>query len=102
MNNSPLRIGIAGLGTVGAGTIKLLNQQASLIGMRCGRDITVTAVSARDKSKNRGVDLSGYNWHDDPVALASDCLLYTSDAADDSLRVDLGGRRIIKKQIESS
>ena len=25
------------------------------------------------------------------------CLLYTSDAADDSLRVDLGGRRIIKK-----
>ena len=27
------------------------------------------------------------------------CLLYTSDAADDSLRVDLGGRRIIKKKI---
>mgnify|MGYP003687597575 CR=1 FL=1 len=26
------------------------------------------------------------------------CLLYTSDAADDSLRVDLGGRRIIKKK----
>jgi homoserine dehydrogenase len=72
LSNSPLRIGIAGLGTVGAGTIKLLNQQASLIAMRCGRDITVTAVSARDKSKDRGVDLSGYNWHDDPVALASD------------------------------
>ena len=30
--------------------------------------------------------------------LAYSCLLYTSDAADDSLRVDLGGRRIIKKK----
>ena len=29
------------------------------------------------------------------------CLLYTSDAADDSLRVDLGGRRIIKKNKSS-
>ncbi len=72
MSNSPLRIGIAGLGTVGAGTLKLLNQQASLISLRCGRDITVTAVSARDRSKDRGVDLSKYNWHDDPVGLASD------------------------------
>ena len=32
----------------------------------------------------------------------SGCLLYTSDAADDSLRVDLGGRRIIKKIFFSS
>ena len=31
------------------------------------------------------------------AAKAGACLLYTSDAADDSLRVDLGGRRIIKK-----
>lgn len=67
-----MRIGIAGLGTVGAGTIKLLESQAALISLRCGRDIKVTAVSARDKAKDRGVDLSGYKWHDDPVGLASD------------------------------
>ena len=31
------------------------------------------------------------------IMASTACLLYTSDAADDSLRVDLGGRRIIKK-----
>ena len=72
MNNSPLRIGIAGLGTVGAGTIKLLNKQASLISMRCGRDIKVTAISAIDRSKNRGVDISKFTWHNNPISLASD------------------------------
>ncbi|MBB5374088.1 homoserine dehydrogenase [Acidocella aromatica] len=68
----PLRVGIAGLGTVGAGVVKLLAQQAELITARAGRPITVTAVSARDRNRDRGVSLDGLIWHDDPLALAWD------------------------------
>lgn len=60
--STPLRIGIAGLGTVGAGTLQLLKQNAAMIRERCGREVVVTAVSARDKNKNRGLDLSGIRW----------------------------------------
>lgn len=67
-----LRIGIAGLGTVGGGVAKLLRDQANLLAARCGRTIRVTAVAARDKAKDRGVDLSGCRWHDDARALAGD------------------------------
>ena len=49
-----LRIGIAGLGTVGAGTLHLLNTHYELIAQRCGRPVLVTAVSARDRRKDRG------------------------------------------------
>ena len=66
-----LRIGIAGLGTVGAGVIRLLNTNRDLIAARAGRAITVTAVSARDRNRNRGVDLSAYAWEDDMAALAA-------------------------------
>jgi homoserine dehydrogenase len=72
LSNSPLRVGIVGLGTVGIGTVKLLSQQASLISLRAGREIVVTAVSARDVEKNRGIDLSRFRWHENPVDLASD------------------------------
>lgn len=68
----PLKIGIAGLGTVGAGVVKLLAAQAELIKARAGRPIIVTAVSARDKNRDRGVKLDGLNWHEDAVALAND------------------------------
>ena len=66
----PLNIAVAGLGTVGAGTLKLLAQQAALLEGRCGRAIRVVAVSARDKSRARGVSLDGMQWFDDPVAMA--------------------------------
>ncbi|MGO4705350.1 homoserine dehydrogenase [Microvirga sp. 2MCAF38] len=66
----PFRIGIAGLGTVGASVIQILGRQADELTQRCGRSILVTAVSARDKAKNRGLDLSAYRWFDDPVRLA--------------------------------
>lgn len=72
MTATGLRIGIAGLGTVGAATCRLLAEQADLLARRCGRRLTVTAVSARDRGRSRGVDLAGLRWHDDARALAED------------------------------
>ncbi len=74
MPNSPrpLSIGIAGLGTVGGGVLTMLRQNADLIAARAGRPIAVTAVSARDRGRDRGVPLTGLRWYDDPVALAAD------------------------------
>ena len=71
MTADPLRLGIAGLGTVGAGVLKMVHKNAALIALRTGRNIMVTAVSAQSRTKNRGVDLSGFAWEDDPVALAT-------------------------------
>ncbi|MEO9574573.1 MAG: homoserine dehydrogenase [Tateyamaria sp.] len=68
--NAPLRLGIAGLGTVGIGVVKIVRQHAAMLSMRTGRDITITAVSARSRDKDRGFSLSAYAWEDDPVALA--------------------------------
>jgi homoserine dehydrogenase len=67
---NPLRLGIAGLGTVGVGVIRMLETHAGLIAARAGQSLEITAVSARSKAKDRGVDLAGYAWEDDPVALA--------------------------------
>jgi len=66
-----LNIAIAGLGTVGAGVLKILNQHADMLSARCGRALVVTSVSARDRNKDRGVDLSGLDWFEDPVELAT-------------------------------
>lgn len=66
----PLRIGLAGLGTVGVGVIRLLETNRDLITARAGRPLEVVAVSARDRRRARGVDLAAYGWEDDPVALA--------------------------------
>ena len=62
--NSTLRIAIAGLGTVGAGTLQLLERQAEPLALRAGRRIVVAAVSARDRRRDRGVDLSAVRWYD--------------------------------------
>ncbi|TCI00381.1 homoserine dehydrogenase [Roseococcus sp. SYP-B2431] len=69
---SPLKLGVAGLGTVGAGVLTLLRGNAELIAARAGRPIEVVAVSARDRKRDRGLALSGLAWHDDAVALAAD------------------------------
>jgi len=66
-----LRVGIVGLGVVGAETVRTLAGHADLIAARCGQPVRVTEVSARDRSKDRGVDLSGFVWRDDPLAIAA-------------------------------
>jgi homoserine dehydrogenase len=68
--SEPLRLGIAGLGTVGAAVIRLLDAQARDLAARTGRAIVVTGVSARDASRDRGLDLKTIQWFDDPVELA--------------------------------
>lgn len=65
-----LRVGIAGLGTVGASVAKVLADKAAELKRQCGRPIVVAGVSARDRNRDRGVDLSGAAWFDDPVELA--------------------------------
>ncbi|MEL6878725.1 MAG: homoserine dehydrogenase, partial [Pseudomonadota bacterium] len=69
---TPLRIAIAGLGTVGAGVIRLLETNRELIAARAGRAIEVVSVSARDRSKDRGIDMSAYQWTDDMMAMGTD------------------------------
>ncbi len=65
-----LRLGIAGLGTVGAGVLKIVANNGDLLGARSGQKLEITAVSARSRKRDRGVDLSGMQWFDDPVELA--------------------------------
>ncbi len=68
--STPLRLGIAGLGTVGAGVVRIIQNQADLLASRAGRPVDITAVCARDRKKDRGVPLDEYEWEDDPVSLA--------------------------------
>jgi homoserine dehydrogenase len=90
--NAPLRIGVAGLGTVGAGTVRLLREHGGLLAERCSRSIVIGAVSARDRGRDRGIDLSGLRWCDDPLALAGD--------ADVDVVVELiGGADGVAKQL---
>jgi homoserine dehydrogenase len=66
-----LKIALAGLGTVGGGVVRLLDANADLIARRAGRPIEIVAVSARDRSKDRGVDLSRFRWVDDMGEMAA-------------------------------
>jgi len=67
----PLRIGVAGLGTVGVGLLKLLDAQADLLERRCGRRLLVSAVSARRRERARGIDISALAWCANPAELAA-------------------------------
>ncbi len=69
---APRKIAIAGLGTVGAGVIRLLTTNSALIEQRCGRPLRVTAVSARERRRERGVSLDGIAWFDDAVQMAAE------------------------------
>ena len=67
----PLRLGIAGLGTVGVGVVRIIRKQAALLAARTGREIIISAVSARDAGKDRGINLAPFEWEQDVVALAT-------------------------------
>ncbi len=65
------RIGIAGLGTVGASVFRLLCGHRELLRARTGRLFEIRGVSARHRRRERGLDLAGVEWFDDPRALAA-------------------------------
>ncbi len=96
---SPLRIGIAGLGTVGAGVVKLMAEHGRLLSLRGGRPLKLVAVSARRKAKKRDIDLTSVRWETDPLALA--------DAPDIDVVVELIGgsggvaRRLVQRALRS-
>ncbi len=69
---APLKVGIAGLGTVGADVVSLIEEQARVLSARSGRGIKVVAVTARSKAKKRNVNLRGIAWAKSPLALATD------------------------------
>ena len=71
MPPAPQRLGLAGLGTVGTGVRGLIERHGDLIEARAGRPVRITAISARNRQKDRGIDLTPYVWEDDPVALAA-------------------------------
>jgi homoserine dehydrogenase len=72
MMGSPLKVGLAGLGTVGASVLRLLAEQREALTARCGRPIDAVAVCARSRDMDRGLDLDGMRWIDNPVTLARD------------------------------
>jgi homoserine dehydrogenase len=68
---APLKVGIAGLGTVGAEVVRLIENEGKTLSARCGRGVRVVAVTARSQGKKRGLDLAGITWAKDPLALAA-------------------------------
>ena len=75
-----LRVGIAGLGTVGASVARVLSEKAAELTRQCGRELVVTAVSARDRSRDRGIDLGAAQWFDDPVEARREAPTSTSSS----------------------
>ncbi|MCM2455070.1 homoserine dehydrogenase [Rhizobium sp. CG4] len=67
-----LRIGIAGLGTVGSSLVRIIQQRSNELAITCGRAIEIIAVSARDRSRDRGIDLTGITWFDTPEQMAAE------------------------------
>ncbi|MEM8792729.1 MAG: homoserine dehydrogenase [Pseudomonadota bacterium] len=83
---APFRLGIAGLGTVGVGVIRVVTSHATMLAGKAGRPVIITAVSARNRGRDRGVPLSDYAWEDDAVRLASrddvDCVVEVIGGSD--------------------
>ncbi|MCF3974643.1 homoserine dehydrogenase [Paracoccus salsus] len=94
--SSPLRLGIAGLGTVGIGVVKIVQKHAELLALRSGRAVSITAVGARDRLKNRDADLSGYRWESDAMAIA------TADDVDVYVELIGGDNGVARDSIEAA
>jgi homoserine dehydrogenase len=94
--NEPLKIGVAGLGTVGAGLLHLLEVHGARLNEQGGRPIKVVAVSARTRNKDRGLAMAGYRWVDDPVKLATD------PAIDCFVELIGGDDGVAKKAVEAA
>jgi homoserine dehydrogenase len=90
MTTTPLRIGVAGLGTVGAAVVRILARQENAVAARSGRPVRVTAVSARERGRDRGIDVARYAWFDDPQELARsgevDCVVELIGGSDGAAR----------------
>lgn len=88
--NSTFRLGIAGLGTVGAGVVKIVQTHGEMLAEKAGRPIEITAVSAMNRTRERGVDLGGYAWEDDATRLAEredvDCVIEAIGGSDGPAR----------------
>lgn len=95
MTNNPFKVAVAGLGTVGGGTVKVLEDHAKVIAQRCGRPVVISAVSALSK-EGLDFDVSGYEWYDDALDMAQN--------ADADLVVELigGSDGIAKKVVEAA
>ena len=72
MNKSKLNVAIIGLGTVGSGVLKLLKKQKNNIKNRTGIELKVVAVSAKNSTKKRSVDISQIRWVASPLTIAKD------------------------------
>jgi len=86
MDEVDMRIGIVGLGVVGASVVKLLQEHSRMLEVKAGQPIELISVSASSRSKDRGVDISSFKWEDDPLAIASsdeiDCLVEVVGGSD--------------------
>ncbi|MEQ9200914.1 MAG: homoserine dehydrogenase, partial [Rhodospirillales bacterium] len=71
MSDQPCKVAVAGLGTVGAETVRLIAANHDLLAARAGRKVVVTAVSARDRNRDRGISLAGVTWFDDAAEMAA-------------------------------
>ncbi len=86
----PFRLGIAGLGTVGAGVVKIVQAHGDMLAARAGRPVEIAAVSAKNRSRDRGIDVAGYAWEDDATRLAHrvdvDCVIEAIGGSDGPAR----------------
>jgi len=94
--SDPLRLGIAGLGTVGTALVHIINNNGSTMGAASGRRFSISAVSARTRDKDRGFSMEGMEWFDDPVAMAK------SDTHDVFVELIGGDEGPARKSVEAA